>query len=390
MKRLSGIIYLFLACLAVTTATAQTMNVRVGKVTYAHAAKNTGDMPFATGSTLTVEGMVYTVGNATAVSTNVVDGIDIDDTVVKDSTVSVVYNGTSATVLVAGNIARYLTITLDGAHVSIVQSEDLQKEVTYTLSGSSTNGSFFMDGSYKASFVLDNLTLTNPSGIAVDIEDGKSIGITLSGTNTLTDGTGGSHNATLYVDGHAAFSGTGTLTLNGLTKHAFASDEHVVINSGTIVVAQAAGDGFHINERFNMKGGTLTIQAIGDGIDVGFRGVNKGTKDQYERNGFLEFNGGTATVNTTGLATKALKADSTIVIANATVTATTSGNAYYDTTAKDFSSAAAVKTGGAFMMSSGTLTALSTGDGGKGINATGVVNISGGKACITTTGDLFE
>lgn len=393
MKQLAQLIFSIAILLfsgTVTPAVAQTMNVRVGNVVYSHAAKNTGVMTFSTSSTLTVEGMVYTVSNATAVSTNVVDGIDVVADEVDDYTVHVTFNGSDAAVVVAGNIAQYLTINITGAHVSIVQSEALQQEVTYTLSGTSSNGSFYMDGEYKANFVFSNLTLTNPTGIAVDIEDGKAIGITLEGSNTLSDGTGGSHNATLYIDGHATVDGTGTLTLNGLTKHALATDEHIVINGGTITVAQAATDGFHINERFSMNGGTVAITAIGDGIDVGFRGVSKGTKDQYERNGFIELNGGALTVKTTGVATKALKADSTIVVANATVTATAMGNAYYDETEADISSASAVKTDGDFIMTSGTLNALATGDGGKGINATGAITISGGKAYVTTIGDLFE
>ncbi|MBR5441176.1 MAG: carbohydrate-binding domain-containing protein, partial [Prevotella sp.] len=104
----------------------------------------------------------------------------------------------------------------------------------------------------------------------------------------------------------------------------------------------------------------------------------------------IELNGGILTVSTAGTATKAIKADSTIVLAGATVTATTSGNSTYDAVKKDTSSPSAVKAGGAFNMTSGTLTATSTGTGGKGINATDDVTISGGVAYITTTGSLYQ
>ncbi|MCR4828859.1 MAG: hypothetical protein K5864_05280, partial [Bacteroidales bacterium] len=40
-----------------------------------------------------------------------------------DNSVEVVYNGTSATVTVADNISQYLTVTQQGAHVSIAQSD---------------------------------------------------------------------------------------------------------------------------------------------------------------------------------------------------------------------------------------------------------------------------
>ena len=368
-------IVLFISFLLLTAvaATAQTMNVRVGQVTYAHRAANTGDMTITGGNTLTIEGKAY--------NTSSISQISIDDSNVADNTVSVSYAGQTATVVVSGNIAHLVTVSVSGANVSITQSEALQQEVTYTLSGTSSNGSFFMDGDYKANFVLNNLSLTNPAGCPLDIQDGKAISVTLQGNNQLTDCANGTHNATLYINGHPTFSGTGSLTLTGLTKHAFTSDEYAVIAGGTINVTSAASDGFHINERFQMDGGTLNINSSGDGIDVGFRGANKGTKDQYERNGFLELNGGTITASCSGQGAKALKADSTIVIAGATVTATTSA---------DISSSSAVKADGEFRMTSGTLTATSTGDGGKGINATGAVSISGGNIYVTTTGSLFE
>ncbi len=374
-----------LLCFA-TTMMAQTMNVKIGNVTYAYKASSVGDMKFVAGSSLIINSSYYSLTNAD----EMIDEITIDDSEVDDYTVSVAYNGSSASVVVAGNIASLVDVTISGGHVTIVQDSNLQQEVTYTLSGTSTNGSFTMDGEYKANFVFNGLTLTNPSGCAVDIEDGKSINVSLVGTNTLTDCASGSHNATLYINGHPTFSGSGSLTLSGLTKHAFTSDEYCVVSGGTITVSSAVTDGFHINERFEMTGGTLNITASGDGIDVGFRGENKGTKDQYERNGFAEFEGGTVTITTDGEATKGLKADSTIVISGATLNITTTGDAYYDTTEADISSSSAVKGGGQFQMTSGSLTATSRGDGGKGINIDGSITISGGKTVVTTTGAIFE
>ena len=48
-----------------------------------------------------------------------------------DNTVNVVYNGTTATVSVANNVSQYLTVTQQGAHVSIAQSDSLSTEITY-------------------------------------------------------------------------------------------------------------------------------------------------------------------------------------------------------------------------------------------------------------------
>jgi hypothetical protein len=143
MRRLFALSLLLTTLSAVTVA--QTLRVNVGQVTYAHRAAAVGNMTFANGSTLTVQGMTYNVAN--------VSDITIDANEVADNTVSVNYSGSTANIVVAGNIAPYLTISAQGAKVSIVQSADLQQEVSYTLTGSSTNGSFVMDGEYKANFI---------------------------------------------------------------------------------------------------------------------------------------------------------------------------------------------------------------------------------------------
>ena len=78
-----------------------------------------------------------------------------------DNNVTVSYNGTTATVSVDDNVAQYLTVTQSGAHVSIAQSSAVTEEITYTLTGASTDGEFYMSGSFKATIELNGLTLTN-------------------------------------------------------------------------------------------------------------------------------------------------------------------------------------------------------------------------------------
>jgi hypothetical protein len=380
MKKLSFVtIFMLIGFVSVTYA--QTLNVNVGEVTYAHSASNTGDMVFNGGTSLTIEGKTYQLSQ--------ISSIKVGDNAVADNTVSVVWSGNTAAVVVAGNIASKLTIVANGATVSVVQSESLQNEVTYTLSGSSANGSFFMDGSYKANFVLNNLSLTNPSGAAIDIQDGKKIAVTVTGTNQLSDGAGGSHNATFYINGHPEFDGTGSLTITGKTKHALTADECMVLKSGTITVSEAASDGFHISQYFRMDGGTVNISSTGDGIDIGIKGANKGTADQYENNGMAFMNGGTLTIKSTGTASKGLKAESDITWSGTTASITCSGNATYDAEEKDISSPSAMKTDGAFTINSGDITLHNTGSGGKGINATTDITFNNGTVKVCTTGAVF-
>ena len=79
----------------------------------------------------------------------------------------------------ASNISSYITNQSSSSHVKLVQSADFQGnstgEITYILSGTSTNGEFYLEGAYKCTVELQGLTLTNPSGPALNIQNGKRV-----------------------------------------------------------------------------------------------------------------------------------------------------------------------------------------------------------------------
>lgn len=185
MKTNRFFITALLSALSMTVA-AQSMRLSQGAVTYVHSSANTGDMTFS-GNVLNVEGKQYLLDNGTTLEVSA-QGVD-------DNTVAVSYKGTTASVVVAGNIARYMTVAAKGADVAIVAAPELQKQVTYILSGTSADGSFYMDGEFAAMVKLDNLTLTNPDSAAINIQDGKLITIDITGQSTLADGANGLHNA---------------------------------------------------------------------------------------------------------------------------------------------------------------------------------------------------
>ncbi len=123
MKRILVMIAAFVLTIA---AGAQTLNVNVGNVTYKFPSSQTGDMTYSDGNTLTIINKEFSLDE--------IDGMTVDYTSVTDNTVEIGYNGSTATITVAGNVAQYLTITQEGAHISIAQSDDLAQEITYTLS----------------------------------------------------------------------------------------------------------------------------------------------------------------------------------------------------------------------------------------------------------------
>ena len=94
MKRVYALLTLVMLTIA---AAGQTLNVRVGSVVYQFPADQTGEMTYSGGTTLTVMGKTFALAEITSMT--------VDNTSVTDGAVGVTYNGTSATVRVAGNVA---------------------------------------------------------------------------------------------------------------------------------------------------------------------------------------------------------------------------------------------------------------------------------------------
>ena len=108
-------------------------------------------MTYNNGSSVTIGGRTYSLSDVDFISMN--SAISVDD-----NSVSITYSSSEAQVVIAGNIAPYITATVtNGTHVSILEA-GCADEITYTLSGSCSNGSLYQDGDLKATFVLSNLS----------------------------------------------------------------------------------------------------------------------------------------------------------------------------------------------------------------------------------------
>lgn len=374
-------------------AFAQTLNVEVGNVKYQFPAEQTSLMPYENGTTLTVMEKVFTLSDVTAMY--------IDDTKVTDSSVKVVFSDASAAITVAGNIAKDLTIASSGAHVSIVQSADLANEITYTLSGASSDGGFYTEGSYKATVELNNLTLTNVSatysGAAIHVQNNKRIKIKpLNGTtNTLVDATGGKQKGCLYVQGHIEFAQKGTLNVTGNVKHGIKAGEYFQIKNATINVLGAAGDGINCEQFFLMESGTINISGVADdGIQCDIEDTEAGstgetTDHEDEDSGNMYISGGTLNIAVTGVAAKGIKAEGNIAISDGTITISTSGNGTWDTTDLETKASSCINSDANVTISGGTLNLTSTGSGGKGLKCDSLLTVNGGTIIIATTGGLY-
>ncbi|MCD8202546.1 MAG: carbohydrate-binding domain-containing protein, partial [Prevotella sp.] len=286
------------------------------------------------------------------------------------------YDGTSANV--TGSVSN-VDVSVDGADVTV---NSTAKSVEYVLSGSTTNGSFKIYSDNKIKLTLNGLSLTSAKGAAINIQSGKSVYVeSVTGTeNTLTDAAIYMNNvgvedqkACLFSEGQLLFSGSGTLTVQGNSRHGICSDDYVYIHSGTnINIASAASDAIHANQKVIIAGGMLEMTPSSDGIEC--------------EDGNIDIRGGLVKANITGEASKAIKAGTEVNITGGEVLLLTSGDAKYDIESADVSSCSCIKSSGDVTVSDATVYIKSTGKAGKGINSGGSVKISNSDVRVITTG----
>jgi len=184
-------------------------------------------------------------------------------------------------------------------------------EVTYALSGESNDGGFYMKGEYKCTISLNDVTLNNPSGPAIDIDNGKRIELNAGKegvVNKLSDGTDGNWKACIYAKGHFELKGKGTLNVIGNTAHAISCKEYMRVKNLTLNITGAKKDGLHCQQYFWMEKGTVNISgAQANGIKVELDGKTStgvypdhenGDEDEDTGNCYLD--DGTLTISDCG------------------------------------------------------------------------------------------
>ncbi len=390
MKR---ILFSVIVLVLTIAAAGQTLKITTSSGTKEYQASQvTANSPasFTGGTMLTVGNDVFTISDITSM---VVVGSTSD---AEDNTVNILYNGSTATVTMADNVSSYVTAEVNGAHVTITQSNTDAvdgDEITYVLSGSTADGSLTLDGSYKCTISLAGLTMTNPSGAAINITNSKRIQLSAkSGTeNTLTDGSDGSQKACIYSKGQLQLQGKGTLNVAGNTKHAIKSGDYISVKNLTLNITKAVGDGINCEEYFLMKSGTVSISGVGDdGIqcDLGgdtSTGETADHDDEDSGNVYLE--GGTLNITVTAAAAKGIKADGDMKISDGDITVKTTGGGAWDSDDNKTKASSCLSADGNMTISGGTQDLTSTGAGGKGISVDGVFTVTGGTATINTSGN---
>ena len=265
--------------------------------------------------------------------------LDAQVTYISDTTcyVKVTYSGSSAAVEVSSDIKDYITAEISGADVAITSTASATiNEVSYGLYGTTTDGSFTFTGTYKATLELFGVSITNPTGPAIDIQNGKRIEISAKSgtTSTLKDGTSTATDAwkgALYCKGHIQFKGKGTLNVYGNYAHAIKAGEYIEMKNCTINVYSAVKDAINCNQYFLMESGVINLSGFGDdGIQVDLE-----TNDtSAENTGNFTMTGGTININTYASTGEAVNAAGTQSV-DAAASLNVSGTSGFDQVPSD-------------------------------------------------------
>ena len=280
---------------------------------------------------------------------------DYVETTTWNKVININYAGDAVTV--TGSVPG-VTLQADGAHVTVL---NMSGPVKFVVSGATTDGSLKFYGDKRFQILLNGAEITNPHGAAINNQGSKSLYVVLAdGTvNRLQDGEtyamveDEDQKAAFFSEGQIIFSGRGELDVIAVGRGGIRSDDYIRVRPGArISVNSSALDGLRANDGIILDGGVVNIQTTGTGA----KGVRSG--------GPMTVNGGRLVAISTG--------DTRLGV-------TDEGDA--DTTA-----CAALYCDTLLTVHAGVLKLKATGDGGKGLNGKGNMDMRGGSMTVVATG----
>ncbi|SHI96337.1 carbohydrate-binding domain-containing protein [Flavobacterium haoranii] len=331
-----------------------------------------------------------------------VDSLTFTSSTVDLDKIYVIYNGTDDATIINPYADQGVTLTASGGTVTGTATSGIAN-LEYNILGTTTNGSLTLATTDNVIFVMNNASVTNPSGAPIVVTGGMTTNFYLTDgtTNSLSDGTSSTKNGTIVTAGPIVFDGTGTLTVAGLKKHGIYTTSTITIDEGDIAVTSAVSDGLH-SEGFAMNGGSLNVTSTADGIDAGdgvvtvtdgtitITSTSADVKAFKTGNNTITINGGTITLTVSGNQSKGISAKSDIMFNGGTIAVTLSGATVLTASGSGYdpSYPTAVKTDTDIIINGGTftITATSTATGAKGFSANGEIIVNSGNITTNTAG----
>lgn len=328
------------------------------------------------------------------------------------------------------NPAATDSVTVDNGVITITAAGN------YRLTGTLADGQVVVAAGEEdvVRLILDNASITNKDGAAIDAESAnETIIYTESGTtNTIADGstyaaTGTEDpDAALYARTDLTLAGEGTLKISGNYGDGIASGDGLTIAGGTIEVT-ATDDGIKGKDYVDILGGTIDVTATSDGIKAtndtdaerGWVRLLEGTinikagDDGFKSERELEIAGGSLTIEESveaiegqyltisGGTTNATSSDDGLNATIPSTTTTTSGGGMNQVVDASITITGGeltlnvegdgIDSNGTAEISGGTIIVNGPSTGGNGAtDATGGLTVTGGTLIQGDRGDMFE
>ncbi|MBR1769697.1 MAG: carbohydrate-binding domain-containing protein [Bacteroidales bacterium] len=297
-----------------------------------------------------------------------------------------------------------IDISINGADVSIITNAGLNG-IEYFLSGTSSNGSFYLESDKKFKLSLGGLDLTSLSTIPIRLKKNKTttINVVDGTTNVLTDNSASDGKAVINTKGETTFKGAGTLTCIANKKNGISSDNPLIFEEPNlnITVNANAGKGIKSDIDITVTGGNISITPAGTVVleEVG-SGYDPSYCSAIGADSNILISGGNITIDipSSNAGGRGIKADGNITVtgnAVINITSASDGTTYTDSTGTtDSYTSSCIKADGNLLIDGGQITIAASGLGGKGINIDGTITIKDGENTspninVSATGEHF-
>ncbi|GID94968.1 hypothetical protein Adi01nite_43800 [Amorphoplanes digitatis] len=287
-----------------------------------------------------------------------------DHTWSEQSVAAVTLTGSGATSSASG-------VSISGSTVTVTAAG------TYRFTGSLTNGRIVVNsaGTGIVRLILNGVTIANTTTAPLSVTAADEVMVVLADgtTNRLTDPatytTAVNPAAALSSAADLTITGNGSLAVTGNAADGIASDDGLVIDSGTITVT-AKDDGVRGQDYILHTGGTLGVTAGGDAL--------KSDEDADATEGYVYLAGGARTLTAPG--GDGVSATTDVIVAGGSLTATTGGGS---TTTPGTTSTKGLKADVSVVISDGQVNLNASDDG---INSNNLITVDGG-ALTAASGD---
>ena len=280
------------------------------------------------------------------------------------TTVTVTYSGNSATVTSTGDaVKHYIT----GADVALDLTDAGAAEII--ASGKSDGGQLKIYGNSAVKLTLNGLELTSAKSVAINVQNKSLLYLHLAEgtTNIICDAesqsdesyypegvaaTDEKRNGAIYCKGSAVVSGSGILSLTGKKKHGISIKSSLTVRPGVTLAINDVQDNCIKAEGITVLGGYIWAKTSAD-------------------------------------AGKCLSSDADVTVKGGLLKLYTSGGSIYEEDENDTSSPAGVKADANIFIYNGEILCVSTGEGGKGLNADGGITMNDGTVNVVTSGGKY-